>query len=188
MARQQEMTIMTRLGKHTIDPEKVIRFPRGLIGFEDRQTFTLLQITPGSPFLVLQSMDDPGLGLLVADPYAFIPNYRVHVGNAEQGVLEAASREDVAVLVTVSIPHGKPEETTLNLTGPVLINYGKRLGLQVPQPDNKLPARWRIRQDEKDVASEERGQEGRTEKSEISSSQDMAGCEEGAESHDISTE
>jgi len=159
--------MMTRLGMQTIDPGKVIRFPRGLIGFEDRQEFTLLRITPGSPFLVLQSTDDPGLGLLVADPYPFIPDFRVHVGNAEQGVLEAATREDVAVLVTVSIPHGKPEETTLNLTGPILINHGKRLGLQVPQADNKLPSRWKIRQ-----AAEEQAAQSKNERQEPGPSAD----------------
>ncbi len=142
------MTIMTRLGMHTIDPDKVIRFPRGLIGFEERTAFTLLQISPGAPFLVLQSMDDPGLGLLVADPYAFIPDFRIHVGNAEQYVLEASHPEQIAVLVTASIPHGKPELATLNLIGPILINHERRLGLQVPQSDSNLPPRWKIRQDE----------------------------------------
>ena len=144
------MNIMTRLGMHTVDPDKVISFPRGLIGFEDRTTFTLLQISAGSPFLVLQSVDDPGLGLLVADPYAFIPDFRIHVGNAEQFVLSASKTEQIAVLVTASIPHGKPELATLNLTGPILINHEQRLGLQVPQSDSNLPRRWKIHQQPED--------------------------------------
>lgn len=139
---------MTRLGRHTIDPAKVLHFPRGLMGFENRHEFTLLQISPGAPFLVLQSMDDPHLGLLVADPYTFVPDYCIRVGNAEQAVLQAESQEQVAVLVTASIPHGKPELTTLNLTGPILINHTMRLGLQVPQADGAFPSRWRINQDE----------------------------------------
>ena len=38
-----------------------------------------------------------------------------------------------AVLVTVSIPAGAPEQAALNLTGPIVINYEARVGLQVPQ-------------------------------------------------------
>lgn len=37
------------------------------------------------------------------------------------------------MLVTVSIPAGAPEQAALNLTGPIVINYEARVGLQVPQ-------------------------------------------------------
>ena len=115
--------------------DKVIHFPRGIIGFEDRKDFTLLQIRPDAPFLVLQSMTDSGLGLLVADPYSFMDAYPLRAGDAEQKILQVASLEEVAVLVTVSIPHGKPEEMFLSLTGPILINHAARIGMQVPQTD-----------------------------------------------------
>jgi flagellar assembly factor FliW len=138
---------MTRLGRHSIDPDKIIKFPRGLIGFEEHHEFTLLQINPGSPFLVLQSMSDPQLGLLVADPYAFIPEYNLRVSNAEQAMLRIENAGQVAILVTASIPPGKPELATLNLTGPILINHAERLGLQVPQSESAFPPRWSIHKD-----------------------------------------
>ena len=140
----QEMEVMTRLGRQMIDPSKIIHFPRGLMGFEQNHNFTLLQISPGSPFLVLQSLDDPQLGLLVADPYTFIPDYNLRVSNAEQAMLRIEHIGQVAVLVTASIPHGKPEQATLSLTGPILINHELRLGLQAPQADSAFPPRWSI--------------------------------------------
>ena len=141
MARQQEVEINTRLGRRSISMDKVIFFPRGLAGFEDEHEFTLLQIRPEAPLLVLQSMRNSTLGLLVADPYSFLPDYSVTVGDAEQKLLRLKNVRQVAVLVTVSIPPGQPELTTLNLTGPVLINHKMRIGLQVPQTESSGPAK-----------------------------------------------
>ena len=146
MADTQE--IDTRLGVQVVSLDKVIHFPRGIIGFEDRKDFTLLQIKPDAPFLVLQSMDEPGLGLLVADPYSFLSEYNIKLGDAEQRILHIESREDIAVLVTVSIPHGRPEEIFLSLTGPILINHGARVGMQVPQTDLSGPTKIRLNADE----------------------------------------
>ena len=140
MARCEEVTVTTRLGRQTIDKVKVIAFPHGLIGFEERREFTLLQIREGSPFLLLQSLDDPELGLLVADPYAFLDSYPIKIGDAEQRLLRISSPREAAVLVTVAIPPGKPELTTLNLTGPILINHHLRVGLQAPQANPDFPA------------------------------------------------
>ncbi len=135
MAEVKELVIQTRLGQRSISADRIIHFPRGLIGFEQLQRFTLLQIKEDSPFLLLQSVDDPQCGLLVADPYSFMDRYEVKVGDSEQKVLKLESRENVAVLVTVTIPSGRPENTTLNLSGPVIINTQTRMGLQIPQTD-----------------------------------------------------
>lgn len=140
MARKKVTTVQTRIGEQAIDTAKIIRFPRGLVGYEHCQKFTLLQLRPDSPFLVLQSIDNPELGLLVADPYSFVADYCIRVGTAEQNLLRVTDIKQVAVLVTVSIPHGKPERTALNLTGPILINHERRVGLQVPQADGLFPA------------------------------------------------
>jgi flagellar assembly factor FliW len=140
MERQTELReTETRLGRQFIDMDKVIAFPRGLMGFEKQRAFALLKIRENSPFLVLQSLRNTGIGLLVSDPYAFLPEYRIRIGDAEQRLLQVESAGQLAVLVTVSIPHGRPEQTAINLTGPILINHEARIGLQVPQPDVNPP-------------------------------------------------
>lgn len=133
MACEKEIEIDTRLGRRTIDPEKIINFPRGLAGFENEHDFTLLQLRPDAPLLILQSINRPEVGLLVADPYSFLSSYPVVVGEAEQSLLKIQKTDDAAILVTVTIPAGKPEEAMLNLTGPIVINYQSRIGLQIPQ-------------------------------------------------------
>ncbi len=137
MARENEVEIQTRLGLRSINKDKVIYFPRGLAGFEGLHEFTLLQIRPDAPLLILQSMDNPEVGLLVADPYSFMSDFKIKVGDAEQKLLRLQDMKQLAVLVTVTIPVGKPEETALNLVGPIIINHEARIGLQVPQSENQ---------------------------------------------------
>ncbi len=139
MARENEVEVQTRLGLRSINKDKVIYFPRGLAGFEGLHEFTLLQIRPDAPLLVLQSMDNPEVGLLVADPYSFMSDFKIKIGDAEQKLLRLKNIKQTAVLVTVTIPEGKPEETALNLVGPIIINHEARIGLQVPQSESKTP-------------------------------------------------
>ena len=144
MARNKEIEVQTRLGLRRIDTSKVLYFPRGLAGFEGLHEFTLLQIQPEAPLLILQSLDNPEVGLLVADPFSFLADYHVSISDAEQKLLRVKKTEQVAVLVTVTIPAGKPEDTMLNLTGPILINHEAHIGLQIPQADNEGPTQVSI--------------------------------------------
>ena len=147
---RNEKIIETRLGRQVVALDKIIHFPRGLMGYEDQHEFTLLQIKPEASFLMLQSMTDPRLGLLVADPYCFMDDYQVRLNEAEQKILNIANREQVAVLVTVSIPPGRPEKTALNLSGPILVNHEAELGLQVPQMEGLYPSQLFIHEQHKD--------------------------------------
>ena len=58
----------TRFGALDIEERKVIQFPDGLPGFEDRRLFTLVPHHTadggkGSPFVWLQSLEDGGAGV-----------------------------------------------------------------------------------------------------------------------------
>lgn len=134
---------MTRLGEREIGSDKIIYFPHGLIGLEDKREYTLLEIKEGSPFMILQCLSDPGLGLLVTDPYPFMKDYNVKLEKVEKKILRIENIRQIAVLVTVTIPRKKPDETTLNLQGPIIINTEARIGLQVPQVDSDYPTHYR---------------------------------------------
>jgi len=143
MGKDEKMKISTRLGEREIGAEGIITFPRGLIGLEDKREFVLLSVKDEkSPFLLLQCVNDPGLGLLVADPYAFIDNYDVKIENPDKKTLKLENIRQLAVLVTVTIPQDKPEDTTLNLQGPIVVNTEARIGLQVPQTDAGYPTHF----------------------------------------------
>lgn len=139
-------TINTRMGPMTVEPGKTIRFSRGLIGFEYLREFALFDYKPGTPFHFLQSLENLGLGMLLADPFAFLPKYEIRLSAMEERILKVRSIRDLIVLVSVSVPKGNPEETTLNLTGPICVNAVERLGLQAPQVDLPFPGRILLRE------------------------------------------
>lgn len=122
-----------------MDGDRVIRFPRGLIGFEALRDFVLVEFKPGTPFHFLQSLELPSMGMMLADPFPFLPDYEIRLGAAEEKLLKMKSIRDLAILVSVTVPKGNPEETTLNLTGPICVNAREHLGLQAPQAELKLP-------------------------------------------------
>ncbi|HKI81535.1 MAG TPA: flagellar assembly protein FliW [Pseudodesulfovibrio sp.] len=135
---------MTRLGEREIRSDAILYFPRGLVGLEDKREFTLLPVREGdSPFLLLQCITDRGLGLLVADPYSFIDDYDVKIENPDRKALKVENIRQLAILVTVTIPQDKPEDTTLNLQGPIVINTETRIGLQIPQTEAGYPTHFR---------------------------------------------
>ncbi|MFW5497721.1 MULTISPECIES: flagellar assembly protein FliW [unclassified Maridesulfovibrio] len=143
MAKERKKIIRTRIGEREITTEGIIYFSRGLIGFDDKRDFALIQLSENSPFLLLQSLEDPALGLLVADPYSFMDDYEVRLSEAEKRILRVENVRQLAVLVTVTIPPGRPDETTLNLGGPIVINSEAKRGMQVPQVDSKYPTHFR---------------------------------------------
>ena len=140
-----EKIIETRLGPQKVSSDKLVLFPRGIIGFEHEREFALLQMRGDLPILMLQSTTTPSVGLLVTDPYTFYPEYQIEVGDPEQKILKVQKREQLSVLVTVYIPPNQPEKTSMNLSGPILINHELKIGLQVPQVDGKLPAQMLIK-------------------------------------------
>ena len=136
------MIIQTRIGEREIDEAAIIQFPHGLIGLEDETEFVLLTIQDDSPFLLLQSLKKPEFGLLVSDPYAFLSDYKVKLDPASKKIIEQDKDTELAYLVTVSIPDGKPEDMKLNLTGPIVINSQKKCGVQIVQNDPKQPTHF----------------------------------------------
>ncbi|PIE68991.1 MAG: flagellar assembly protein FliW [Deltaproteobacteria bacterium] len=135
METKTEQVIVSRLGKKIMDPDKIITFPKGLLGFEASHRFILLQIRQDSPFLMLQDVDESSVGLVVTNPFDFVPNYALRVERHDADLLGTSNIDELSVIVTVSIPPGEPEKTCLNLCGPILINHRARVGVQAPQLD-----------------------------------------------------
>jgi len=116
-----------------VEEKRLILFPKGLVGFEQQREFVLLRLRDDAVFFLLQSCTTPNLGLMVTDPYVFVPDYRIRIGSAEQELLRLKNIREAVVLVTVTIPPGKPEDAVINLVGPLVINIRSRRGVQVPQ-------------------------------------------------------
>lgn len=134
----------TRFGQIEVGPEEVVRFNHGILGFEERREYILIRQDPESPFCFLQSVDDPDLAFVVTDPLWLRPDYKVWVRDEDLAKIEATDGDAVAIYAIVTVPKD-PQEMTVNLMAPLLINSRTRLGLQHVQVDSPYQVRHRVK-------------------------------------------
>lgn len=129
----------TRFGSLEIEDDRVLMFPKGLIGFPDRTRYCLLQPEEGAVLFFLQSIDEPALMFVVTDPALFAPDYSVSIRKEQMAELGLYGLEDAYVFVIVN----KVDQTlTGNLQGPLVINARTRDGMQLLCPE--WPTRYAL--------------------------------------------
>ncbi len=117
----------TRFGDVEIAEDRVITFPKGLLGFAERTRFCLLEPADEACFFWLQSLDDPSLAFVVTDPSFFVSDYSVPIRADQLQELALPNLDDAQVFVIVN----KVDQTlTGNLQGPLVINTLNRQGEQ----------------------------------------------------------
>jgi len=126
------MKILTkRFGLLEADPEKVLAFPYGLIGFSEYKQYLVIDVEGGDGCLkLLQSLDEPGLEFLIMDPRCVFPDYDPELYPADVAGLEVDSPDDLMLMVVVTVPKDV-RKMTANLQAPLVINPKRRLGKQV---------------------------------------------------------
>jgi len=117
----------SRFGPVDVILDTIISFPDGLIGLRG-QRYALLSTDPDSPFLWLQSLEEPSLALPVTNPHHFFADFEVELddADAEQLGLDQGAPADVYVTVTAT---SRVTDLTVNLKAPILIR--DRCGHQV---------------------------------------------------------
>lgn len=127
------MEILTKaFGKITIDDEKIINFPKGIVGFPDLTEFALIHdVEKGTETIHwLQSIQEPGFAMPVMDPLLVCPEYNPEVDDELLSHLGELNQEELLVLVTVTVPKDITR-MTVNLKGPIVINAAERKATQV---------------------------------------------------------
>ena len=137
----------TRFGTINVDAEDILTFPNGLVGLSQLKWFVLVHHQAGSPFLWLQSVEEPGFALLLIDPWFFCTDYEVVLSDAEAECLRVSDCSVLRVYTTVTIPPGKPHAMTANLMAPIVINISERCGRQVILEDERYHTRHPILQE-----------------------------------------
>jgi flagellar assembly factor FliW len=64
------------LGEIEVDEERIIKFPEGIPAFENEKQFVIIPMEENGPFYYLQSVTNPDLCLIMAQPFAFFPIMR----------------------------------------------------------------------------------------------------------------
>jgi len=111
-----------------------VLFPAGLPGFPDAHRFGLSPWgPPGSPFMMMTSADDPDLGFVVVPPWVFYPDYEFELDEGTAERLALSEPEDAIVLAVVTLRE-RPEDSTLNLLGPIVCNRHTHEAAQIVLP------------------------------------------------------
>jgi len=129
----------SRFGSIEVDETRLIRFPKGILGFLDRKDYALIQTTEDSGFYWLQSVDHADLAFVVCDPRLFVPDYviPVKIEDLSQIGLRDPSKAQVFTIVN------KVENMlTGNLQGPLVVNIENRQAKQLVLSDRRYSTRY----------------------------------------------
>ena len=123
------MKVLTKpYGEIEIDQRQTVRFPSGIMGFEDLHEFAILDATQ-QPFYWLQSLEMAEIAFVLINPLAFRPDYSPAVDPEEIAEIGIESPDDMLVFVIVTIPDTSSRKTA-NLQGPLILNRRTRVGRQ----------------------------------------------------------
>ena len=129
----------TRFGRLSVEDERIITFPNGLLGFPDHTRFALIQTGEENYFFWLQAVEEPNLAFVVTDPGIFFKDY--HVPVRDEALQELHLTDDAHAQCFV-ICNKVGDWLTGNLLGPILVNAQNRLAQQVVLTEKK----WTTRQ------------------------------------------
>ena len=127
------MRINTRVfGEIDIAEEKIIRFPKGIIGFPDMTDFALIHDAEKESACAirwLQSMQEPDYNPVVEDELL--------------KPIGQLNPESVLVLVTLTVPKDI-KNMSVNLQAPLVINADEKKACQIIVDTEKYPVRFPI--------------------------------------------
>lgn len=127
------MEIKTKaFGDVTIDDEKIINFPNGIVGFPQLKRFVLIHDEEKGVHTIhwLQSIEEPGFALPVMDPLLVCPDYNPEIEDELTKPIGELVQGELLILVTVTVPR-ELEKMSVNLQGPIIINVLERKACQV---------------------------------------------------------
>ncbi|MEQ9616435.1 MAG: flagellar assembly protein FliW [Phycisphaerales bacterium] len=136
------MEVLTaRFGAIEIEQDRIITFPKGLLGFAEQRRYCLLQPNDDACFFWLQCLDDPNLAFVITDPNLFVKDYSVPVRDDQLESLKLADLGDAQVFVIVN---KVGTMLTGNLQGPLVINTLDRVGEQFVLAEKRWTTRHEL--------------------------------------------
>lgn len=128
----------SRFGQLEVDPERLITFGDGILGFPQQREYGLIQTGEGSGFYWLQSVDTRDLAFVVCDPRLFVADYRVPVKVEELDAIGLKEPDNAQVFVIVN---KVKDLLTGNFQGPLVVNVASRQARQLVLSDKRYSTR-----------------------------------------------
>lgn len=140
-------TNTVRFGEIEVNEKQVFTFEHGLPGFPEEKKFAFLPHDDGTnekpSFAYLQSMTSPELTFLMADPFAFFPDYEFSIDDTTEQML-GTSMDNLPMVWSIGMVLNKIEDMTINLVAPVLFNVESQKALQLILDGTQYKTRHRI--------------------------------------------
>jgi len=128
----------SRFGQIEVDDQRVITFPKGLLGFPSFKQYVLIQPADDSYFYWMQSIQTPDLAFVITDPSLFVSSYRVPIKPDQMSDLGIESIDDAQVFVIVN---KRGDLLTGNLQGPLVVHAERKIGVQMVLADRRYTTR-----------------------------------------------
>ena len=126
-------------GEIEIREDKLITMEKGMIGFPNYTHFGLIydeeKGIEESKIMWLQCMDDGDIVFPVTIPTNIKEDYMPTVNEEIVAPLGSLTKENTFMLVTVTVP-SNPEDFTVNLKAPIIINMDTLKGVQLIVEDD----------------------------------------------------
>jgi len=147
-----------RFGRLDIPNEKIVTFPQGLPGFDTLVRWCLLHQGELLAINWLQSVEDPEVALLIADPESLFADYNVSIDVKDLAPIgvnpQAHDKAAPPIVLRVVISVDRAAGTlTANLAAPILINVETNLAMQMPLLDTPYSMRQPVPVPEKPAAA-----------------------------------
>lgn len=121
--------IQTRFGEIEYDPENLLHFPAGMIGFPTLHHFIVMPNKKEGPLFWIQSVDDPDIAFVLTDPSNFFLDYKVVPDSSELATLKIEKKDECFCLTVVTVP--PDQKITVNLAAPILFSPKTNRAIQV---------------------------------------------------------
>lgn len=126
------MVIKTRIfGEVTISDDRLIHFPKGIVGFPELTDFALIHDSEQGEqggIRWMQSVQEPNFAMPVVDPLTIDENYNPEVNDDLLATI--GGMKDVLVLVTITVPSDLTK-MSVNLKAPIIINVEDKKACQL---------------------------------------------------------
>lgn len=133
-------------GEMEFEKDEIISFPTGIYAFEDCREFVFIK-KENSIFQWLQNIKDIDPRFIVLNPNEIFTNYNPEIPSGVKQQLKA-DNDELSLFVIAVIP-GEIKDMTVNLKSPIVVNFNKRLAMQVILEGQDYPVRHQVFEDER---------------------------------------
>jgi flagellar assembly factor FliW len=137
----------SRFGELEVNPNDIITFNDGLLGFENNKKYFVVDPGDSTLILWLQSIDDEKIAFPVIEPKIFKPDYIAKLLPADLNGLDLDSLTNARLYSILTIPANNVTEMSANLKAPIVINSAKKVAKQIVLQDSKLSVKHEMYKD-----------------------------------------